>query len=43
MKNIINMIEDLFVAVAFAEAGEYDPTRIATIQFRIQEAVRMHT
>jgi hypothetical protein len=42
MKKIFNMLEDLFAAVAFAEAGEYDCLGINEIQPRYCEAVRMH-
>jgi hypothetical protein len=42
MKKILAAFEDLWVAVAFAEAGEYDSLRIDAIQPRYQEAVRMH-
>lgn len=41
MKNFFTRFEDLWVAVAFAEAGEYDALRDTQMQARY-ESVRVH-
>jgi hypothetical protein len=44
MKKFIAMLEDLWVAVAFAEAGvSYETTVVQELQPRCQESVRVHT
>ena len=42
MKKFFAMLEDLWVAVAFAEAGIYEPIKKVEIQPRCHDAVRMH-
>jgi hypothetical protein len=41
MHKLITMLEDLWVAVAFAEAGEYESLRTGTTQPRYRETVHM--
>ena len=44
MKKLIAMLEDLWVAVAFAEAGVvYEPAEVQDLQPHCQETVRIHT
>jgi hypothetical protein len=44
MKKCTAMLEDLWVAVAFAEAGvSYEPAIVQELQPRCQDAVRAHT
>lgn len=44
MKKFIEMLEDLWVAVTFAEAGvAYEPTVVRDLQPRCQDTVRIHT
>ena len=42
MKKTFKAVEDLFVAVAFAEAGEYDSLCIAKKLLYYREPVRVH-
>jgi hypothetical protein len=42
MKKFITLLEDLWVAVAFAEAGEYDSLTQKNIQPRYSQVFRMH-
>jgi hypothetical protein len=42
MKKFIARFEDLWVAVAFAEAGVYELADIDEFQPRCQETVRIH-
>jgi hypothetical protein len=42
MKKFFQMVEDLWVAVAFAEAGEYESLRIQKEQLRQKEVLRVH-
>jgi len=43
MKKFFTMLEDLWVAVAFAEAGIYEqPVKKNDLQPRCHDAVRMH-
>lgn len=42
MKKLIELIEDLWVAIAFAEAGIYEPADVHELQPRHQETVRIH-
>ena len=41
MKKLLTMFEDLWVAVAFAEAGEYESLRTEKVQPEYRETVRM--
>jgi|GEM_PF-6766920 len=43
MKKFIAMLEDLWVAVAFAEAGVYEPAGLQELQPRCQDTLRIHT
>jgi hypothetical protein len=43
MKKFIEMLEDLWVAVAFAEAGVYEPAVKQELHPRCQDTVRAHT
>jgi hypothetical protein len=44
MKKLIAMLEDLWVAVAFAEAGiGYETAEVQDLQPHGQETVRIHT
>jgi hypothetical protein len=43
MKKFISMLEDLWVDVAFAEAGVYEPAVKQELQPRYQDSVRVHT
>lgn len=43
MKKFITMFEDLWVAVAFAEAGMYEPAVMHDLQTICQDSVRIHT
>jgi hypothetical protein len=43
MKKFITMIEDLWVAVAFAEAGIYEPAVMHDSQPMCHDSVRIHT
>jgi len=43
MKKFITMIEDLWVAVAFAEAGIYEPAVMHDSQPLFHDSVRIHT
>lgn len=46
MKKFIAMLEDLWVAIAFAEAGAagaYEPTVVRELQPRFEDTVRIHT
>jgi len=43
MKKFIQMLEDLWVAVAFAEAGVYEPAVMQDLQPRCQDTLRIHT
>lgn len=42
MKKFVTLLEDLWVAVAFAEAGEYESLRQKNIQPRYIKVCRMH-
>jgi hypothetical protein len=42
MKKFFQYFEDLWVAVAFAEAGEYEMIRKERQQPRYEKTVRMH-
>ena len=42
MKKILAMFEDLWVAVAFAEAGMYEPAKKYDLPPLCLDAVRMH-
>jgi hypothetical protein len=42
MKKLFIMFEDLWVAVAFAEAGEYESLRTGNVQPEYRETVRLH-
>lgn len=42
MKKFIAMLEDLWVTIAFAEAGIYEPTVVQDLQ-HCQNTVRIHT
>lgn len=42
MKKLLALFEDLWVAVAFAEAGEYESLRIDKIEPRYRESIRRH-
>ncbi len=42
MKKFFALFEDLWVAVAFAEAGEYDTLHELHMQAWFRDAVRMH-
>lgn len=43
MKNFFALLEELCVAIAFAEAGEYDTLGDENIQPRDHGCVRMHS
>jgi hypothetical protein len=43
MKKFIALLEDLWVAVAFAESGIYEPGIVRDLQPRCQDTVRIHT
>ena len=43
MKKFITMIEDLWVAVAFAEAGIYEPAVMHDTQPILDDSVRIQT
>jgi hypothetical protein len=44
MKKFIALLEDLWVAVTFAEAGVvYAPAQVQDLQPRCQDTVRIHT
>ena len=43
MKKFISMFEDIWVAVAFAEAGIYEPAAVQDLQPHCQETLRIHT
>lgn len=43
MKKFITMIEDLWVAVAFAEAGMYEPAVMHDSQPIFYDSMRIHT
>ena len=43
MKKFIQLLEDLWVAVAFAEAGAYEPAVMQDLQPRCQDTLRIHT
>jgi hypothetical protein len=43
MKKFIAMLEDLWVAIAFAESGVYEPAVKQELQPRCQDTVRAHT
>jgi hypothetical protein len=43
MKKFIAMLEDLWVSIAFAEAGAYEPTVVRELQSRCEDTVRIHT
>ncbi len=42
MNKIIEMLEDLWVAIAFAEAGVYELSDVHELQPHCQETVRIH-
>jgi len=42
MKEFFTMLEDLWVAVAFAEAGIYEPAKKYDLQPRCHDAVHIH-
>ncbi len=42
MKKLFLKFEDLWVAVAFAEAGEYESLRTGNVQPEYRETVRIH-
>jgi hypothetical protein len=42
MKKFIAMLEDLWVAIAFAEAGVYEPVAVQDLQPRCQDTVNIH-
>ncbi len=42
MKKIIEMLENLWVAIAFAEAGVYELADVDELQPHCQETVRIH-
>ncbi len=42
MKNLIEILEDLWVEIAFAEAGIYEPADAREFQPRYQETIRIH-
>jgi hypothetical protein len=42
MKKYLTMLEDLWVAVAFAEAGIYEPAKKYELQPHCHDAVRIH-
>ncbi len=43
MKKYIAMLEELWVAVAFAEAGVYEPAVKQELEPRCQDTVRVHS
>jgi hypothetical protein len=42
MKKFIQKLEDLWVAVAFAEAGVYEPALVQDVQPHCQNTLRIH-
>lgn len=42
MKNILTMFEELWVAIAFAEEGIYEPGNTIDLQPDCQDAVQSH-
>jgi hypothetical protein len=42
MKKFFTILEDLWVTVAFAEAGVYEPAAVQKLQPCCQDTVRMH-
>lgn len=42
MKKFISMLEDIWVAVAFAEAGVYEPAFVRDLQPRYHDSLRIH-
>ncbi len=42
MNNLATMLEDIWVAVAFAEAGIFEPVASLETQPRIVEPIRIH-
>ncbi len=42
MQKLMTMFEDLWVAVAFAEAGEYDTPGVHDARLHFSDSVRMH-
>ncbi len=43
MKKFIAMLEDLWVTIAFAEAGVNEPTVVQDLQPHCQDTVHIHT
>ena len=43
MKKVIQTLEDLWVAVAFAEAGVYVPAVVQDLQPHYEDTLRIHT
>ena len=41
MKKFIAMLEDLWVAITFAEAGVYEPAAVQDLQPRCQDTVNI--
>ena len=43
MKKFLAMLEDLWVAIAFAEAGAYEPAIVQDLQSPCQDTLHIHT
>jgi hypothetical protein len=42
MRKLFTILEDLWVAITFAEAGMYEPAKKDDVQPRCHDAVRIH-